>query len=133
MRRKTSHKTVLEAVRKLVNALRGTCNILHQGHRGPLAGSAGIPDLYLQIPARYGVIPNGRRLWIEVKPEGAKVTPAQAAFKEREEALGGVVLVGGVDELIEYLGLDSERFLFEREEVIEDGDRIQRKGDGRRT
>ena len=104
--RRSPHKAALEAVRKLITVLGGYVNVTHQV--GRLRGSAGIPDLYVQLPARYGIQPCGVRLWIEVKAgRRDKLSPAQAAFKQREESLGGKVIVGGVDDVIEYLGIEE--------------------------
>lgn len=103
--RRSSHKATLEAVRKLINAVGGTCNVLHQV--GRLRGSAGIPDLYAQFHDGRWCHPQS--FWVEIKPSGAKLTAAQKAFKEREEGTYGRVLVGGLHEVMEYLGIDEGR------------------------
>ncbi len=104
---RSPHKTAIEAVRRLVAAMGGTANVLSQV--GRLYGTAGLPDLWIQLPARYGVIPNGLRFWVEIKAGRDRLSSAQREFKEREEALGGKVVVGGIDAVIEYLGLETRR------------------------
>jgi len=101
MRRRSSHKATLGAVRKLIKVLGGTCNVTHQV--GRVYGTPGIPDLYIQMP--------DRAFWVEVKVGRDRLTPDQAAFKAREEGRtpAGVVLVGGIEQVFEHLGLDSQR------------------------
>lgn len=102
-----SHATELQAVRKLIGALGGACYKTGQramrtetGH-WYIAQSPGIPDLYVHWVAP-GYAPE-RAFWVEVKVGPDKLRPAQVEFKRREEAAGGVVLVGGVTEVIGYL------------------------------
>ena len=86
-----THKREIEAIRRYVSLVGGVCNVLHQA--GRLRGSAGIPDLYLQFPRAR------RSLWLEVKVGRDKLSPAQKAFLQREEDCGGVVIVGGLEEV----------------------------------
>ena len=90
-----SHKTELEAIRKLTRSLGGTCNVLSQGHK--LHGSAGIPDLYLQFPR------HGLAVWCEVKVGRDRMSEAQREFCNRQEDCQGEVLVGGVENVIVWL------------------------------
>ncbi|MCK4306442.1 MAG: VRR-NUC domain-containing protein [Candidatus Eisenbacteria sp.] len=94
-----THKTAIEAIRRLVSALGGVCNVLPQSSRGSLHGSAGISDLYLQM--------QDQSVWVEVKVGKDKLSPAQVAFIAREHACGGAVLVGDVDTVIEFLGIEG--------------------------
>ncbi len=74
--RQARHKLEIEAIRKFITVLGGTCNVLHQS--GRLRGSAGIPDLYIQLPEI--------RLsyWHEVKVGTDVMSKAQAEFLQRE-------------------------------------------------
>lgn len=95
------HKAAVESVRRLVEALGGVCNVLSQSHR--LRGSRGLPDLFIQLPANRGRVKKPATFWCEVKVAGDRLRPGQREFKEREEACGGKVIVGGVDEVLEFL------------------------------
>lgn len=92
-----THKTEVEAIRKLVTALGGRCNVLCQGRR--LYGSAGIPDLYCQLPRE------GMSFWVEVKVGRDRLSDPQAAFARAETDSGGRVLVGGLEDVAAYLGV----------------------------
>ena len=96
-----SHKTEIQAIRKYVACFGGTVNVLHQS--GKLRGSAGIPDLYIQIP-RFK-----KAFWFEVKVGRDKLSPAQEAFIEREDACGAKVYVGDLDTLIELRSLPTRK------------------------
>jgi hypothetical protein len=94
MRHKRTHKTEVAEIRKLVEALGGTCNVLHQGCRcGALHGSAGLPDLYLQFPRQ------SRAAFFEVKVGKDKMRSAQTEFRYREQSCGHIVLVGDLGDL----------------------------------
>ena len=90
-----SHKSTLEAIRDYVTLLGGTANVLHQS--GKLAGSAGIPDLYIQIP-RYKMA-----FWFEVKVGDDKLSEVQDEFIKREVACGSKVVVGDLDTFMEHV------------------------------
>ena len=92
--RKT-HKSEIQAIRELVAWLGGTVNVTHQS--GRISGSAGIPDLYIQIPRMRLAI------WFEVKVGEDRLRPAQVGFIERQEACGSEVLVGDRDVLMDYV------------------------------
>ena len=92
-----THKVEVEAIRRAVGLMGGACNVLSQGHR--LRGSAGIPDMYVQFPER----PYQCAFWVEVKVGKDKLRPAQVAFKAREEQAGGVVIVGDLAVVLEYV------------------------------
>ena len=94
MRRRT-HKSVIEDIRKLVRLTGGDATVLAQSAR--LYGTAGTPDLYLRWPKKM------LTAWMEVKVEGDKLSPAQAAWIEAEEDAGGQVLVGDTDVLIGWM------------------------------
>jgi len=87
-----THKGEIEAIRALIAAVGGTCNVLHQV--GRLRGSSGIPDLYIQIPRA------GCSFWVEVKVGKDDLRPEQRAFINREAACRRWMIVGGVDEVI---------------------------------
>ena len=87
-----SHKTEIQAIKRYVELLGGTCNVLHQV--GRLCGTAGIPDLYIQL-TRYGAA-----FWMEVKVGRDKLRTAQDAFIEREGECGRAVVVGDLDALM---------------------------------
>ena len=89
-----SHKSEIQAIKKYVACLGGTVNVLHQS--GRLSGSAGIPDIYVQMPRLQ------RAFWFEVKVGRDKLRPAQEAFIEREATCGRRVIVGNLDTLIQY-------------------------------
>lgn len=92
-----SHKSEVEAIRKLINALGGKFWLMSQGHR--LRGSAGIPDIYIQMPLMWEQF----TFWCEVKCGRDKPSAAQAEFIEAEKTCGGTIIVGGVAEVISYL------------------------------
>lgn len=92
--RSSPHKAALEAVRTLTHALGGRALVTHQ--TGPLAGSAGVPDMLLLFPRL------NRAVWMEVKAGRDRLRPPQIAVKALLESCGHEVLVGGVDELIRW-------------------------------
>ena len=106
----TAHKREVEAIRKLVAAVGGMCNVTHQV--GRLRGSAGIPDLYIQIsrrlltPDRDGM-PREREgftFWCEVKVGKDSPSLDQEYFiQEERHSNGAPVIVGGLADVIEYL------------------------------
>ena len=96
-----SHKGCIQAIKKCVAAFGGTVNVLHQS--GKLAGSAGIPDLYIQIPRFKWAF------WFEVKVGKDKLRPAQEAFIEREDACGATVHVGDLDEFRSVIRVEERR------------------------
>ena len=92
---KGAHKTEVEAIRRAVGYLGGVVNVLSQGHR--LRGSAGVPDLYVQLAQD----PGRCAFWVEVKVGRDRLSPEQRDFIAREEAAGGSVVVGGLDDVLE--------------------------------
>ena len=86
------HKSTIQAIKKYVAAFGGTVNVLHQS--GKLAGSAGIPDLYIQLPR------HKRAFWFEVKVGKDKLSEAQVAFFNREYDCGLWPWCGDLDALI---------------------------------
>lgn len=90
-----SHKSEVEAIRKTVGLLGGTCNVLHQV--GRLCGSAGIPDLYIQLPR------HELAFWMEVKVGRDVRRPQQRMFMEREARCARHVVVGGLEALAAYM------------------------------
>lgn len=91
----STHKSEIEAIRKLIQAIGGWCYVLHQV--GRLRGSAGIPDIYCHVTAIE------HRFWVEVKVGRDKLRDAQMEFRFFERACGGSVVVGGVEEVIQHL------------------------------
>ena len=89
-----SHKTEIEAIRRYCRLSGAVCNVLAQSAR--LRGSAGIPDLYVQWPRLR------RRLWVEVKVGKDRLSANQRVFGDIERGCGGEMIVGGLDELIEW-------------------------------
>ena len=106
-----SHKSALEAVRKLTLLVGGVPYVLHQS--GRLRGSAGIPDMYLMFP-RWGVT-----VWFEVKVGKDKLSKAQRAFRDLAYQCGDAMLVGGVAELKPWLNRVAES-LGEEPPFVED-------------
>lgn len=97
-----THKTEVEAIRQAVGYLGGVVNVTSQGHR--LRGSAGIPDLYVQLTRK----PWLESFWVEVKVGKDKLSPAQRAFVAREEAAGGTVVVGGLEDVLAWIERQRE-------------------------
>lgn len=113
-RRSSEHAKAVEAARKLVAALGGVANVSHQGP-GPrrrdgsqcLCGTAGIPDLWIQLPPGARCDLATEAFWFEVKVGRDWLGPAQKAFITRSEACGGpAVLAGSTDDLCLLLGVD---------------------------
>ncbi len=107
--KKQTHKGEIQAIRKLVHSLGGFVNVTHQS--GIIHGSAGVPDLYVQIPAgRAPFLPDGGTFWFEVKVGKDKLRPAQEEFIARQGRCFGrfpvLVLVGDLDALKLFLGID---------------------------
>jgi len=100
MRRGDAHKREIAAVVRLVRMLGGEANVLHQV--GRVRGSAGVPDLYLQLPRR-GPNP-ARACWLEVKVGRDRLSEAQKAFLRRSaDAVGDPVIVGDLETLLQWL------------------------------
>ena len=100
-----AHKSEIMAIRRLVEALGGVCNVLHQS--GRVRGSAGVPDLYVQMPgAVQWAMPATRirpfGLWIEVKVGRDRLSPAQRAFGDRELSAGREWICGGLWTVVDY-------------------------------
>lgn len=108
---KKTHKAEIETIRELIeDVLHGRCNVLHQV--GRLCGTAGIPDLYIQMPAnRAWLVRNVMAdeistpicFWWEVKVGRDKLRPAQIAFIEAEKSCGRFAGVGGLSEVLAHL------------------------------
>ena len=82
-----THKSEVQAIRKLIEIYGGAAYLLHQGTR--LYGSAGLPDLFCMI--------DRRAFWIEVKVGRDSLRLAQSAFIEHAQRCGQVVIVGGLE------------------------------------
>ena len=101
----TPHSREIERIKRLVAQVNGcfhdrannvVVNVLPQAQR--LYGSAGIPDLYVQMPRDSEVF------WFEVKVGRDKPSPAQQAFSERERSAGGVgTIVGNLGSFVDFL------------------------------
>ena len=89
-----THKSELEQIRKLARRLGGECQVMHQA--GKVRGSAGTPDLRLQFPD------DGVAVWFEVKVGRDRLSYPQKEFIQIEALCGQTVLVGGVEELMEW-------------------------------
>lgn len=96
-----THKTELEAIRHLMEALGAYVEVRHQS--GRIFGSRGTLDLYIQFP-------HGTRarqpfaFFFEVKVGRDKLRPEQAAFIWREENIGGrECVVGGLAECVAFV------------------------------
>ena len=87
-------KHVQRAVKDLLHAM----NIPYWDTSQPFAAkiTPGVPDLIAICPRR-GLF------FVEVKRKGGKMSPPQIRFKELAEAVDVPVLVGGVDEVSEFL------------------------------
>ena len=82
-----THKSEVQAIRKLIDIYGGAAYVLHQSSR--LHGSAGLPDMFCML--------DHRAFWIEVKVGADKLRVAQSAFIEHSHQCGQVVLVGGLE------------------------------------
>lgn len=109
MTTRLSEKAVQQQVVTLLRALGAAVYVL--GHPAPNDGrrhrgtgqTPGLPDLFVVLPrpasGGCGVTP----MWVEVKASGGRLRPEQAAFRDlcAEGYLAHVV--GGVDEVLEFL------------------------------
>ena len=109
-KRRSRHKDTVETIRKFITLLGGTCNVLHQV--GRLRGSAGIPDLFIQVEAA------NLSYWHEVKVGKDTLSPAQGAFLEREERCGGLMAVGGLDATCRLI--EGQRPAFWKRHIVSD-------------
>jgi len=65
------------------------------GYKESWVGEKGMPDL---LCLRYRPQPGWANcLWVEVKARDGRLSPAQRAWRMREEACGGLVITLGVD------------------------------------
>jgi|SRR5215471_8841137 len=65
------------------------------GYKQAWVGEKGMPDL---LCLRYRPQPTWCNcLWVEVKAQSGRLSPAQRAWRMREESCGGVVIALGVD------------------------------------
>lgn len=65
----------------------------------------GIPDLLVHLPRRaQGVdVTPAHELWIEVKAKGGRLSAEQASFRDFCQLAGIPHVVGGLDEVLQYL------------------------------
>ena len=88
-----THKGQVAEIRKLVSLLGGQCWTTHQS--GRIAGSAGIPDMY--------VIIGQLAFWVEVKVGRDKLRASQAHFKTWCKLAGVPVVVGRACDVADWL------------------------------
>ncbi len=101
-----SHKEEVQGIRQGLAAIGGTVWVTHQGSgprraggRRGLWGSSGIPDLICRWRDKF--------FFIEVKVGKDRLRPAQAEFIEAARECGVDVVVGGMTDVLAYLGLAS--------------------------
>jgi hypothetical protein len=100
-----THKSEIEAIRIALGGAGAVVNVLHQS--GRLHGTAGMPDLYIQVPPKRTTLCgcDGFAFWVEVKVGRDKLRREQVAFAIMESSFPPPhreVVIGGLKETVDY-------------------------------